>query len=282
MTTPVTPHDRPFSGEAPQQPALTPPAPQPKKGLAITALVLGIVAVAGCFIPVLNIVSIIIGFVGLVFGIVAVVLAVKRRSGGRTMGIVGTVLSVLAIIVGISVNVAFATAVDDAVSDGTSISEPAVTGADEDAEADETTEAGSDEAANNEADPSDPGVAVFGETYTYDDGLAVTVSAPEEFTPSEWSIGADGDGTPVKFDITIENGSGETFDPTLVYATVASDGVESEGIYDDEIGSSPSTSVRPGKSVTYTVGYMVADPSDIQMDYSAGAFEYSDITFATE
>lgn len=97
---------------------ITTPAPAPAeasgKGLSVAALVLGIVAAAGCLVPVLNIISIVTAVVGLVLGIVALV---KRRNG-RGLAVAGVVLSIVAVVVAVIVNVLAATAVtavDDAV-----------------------------------------------------------------------------------------------------------------------------------------------------------------------
>lgn len=97
---------------------VAPPPPQTVphrgKGLAVAALVLGIVAAAGCLVPLLNIGSIVLAVVGLALGIVAL----ARRADGKGLSIAGVVLSGVAIVVAIAVNVAAGaalTAVDEAV-----------------------------------------------------------------------------------------------------------------------------------------------------------------------
>ncbi|MFL6177316.1 MAG: hypothetical protein ACJ715_11755, partial [Ornithinibacter sp.] len=63
-------------------------------------------------------------------------------------------------------------------------------------------------------------------------------------------------------------------------ATVSSGDAESEQIFDSEKGieGSPSTKVRPGKTVKFDIAYMVLKPADITMDVSPG-FDYNDATF---
>ena len=64
--SPVPAQQPPVQPPAPaQQPPAQPPAA--KKGFAVTALVLGIVAIVGSWIPFVSIVSIIIAFVVIVF-----------------------------------------------------------------------------------------------------------------------------------------------------------------------------------------------------------------------
>lgn len=95
---------------APASPALR----RPGKGLSVAALVLGIVAAAGCLVPVLNIGSVVLAVVGLILG----ALALAQRRDGKGMAVAGLVLSVVAVVVAIVVNVVAAaavTAVDEAV-----------------------------------------------------------------------------------------------------------------------------------------------------------------------
>ena len=85
-------------------------------GLGITALVLGIIAVIGSWIPILNNVSAFVGFVGAVLGIVGIVLIAKSKGakGGKGIAIAGTILSVLAIIITLSTQSLYSTAIDKA------------------------------------------------------------------------------------------------------------------------------------------------------------------------
>jgi hypothetical protein len=99
-----------------------PPAPAPMQqpvpvkqgnGFGVTALVLGIVAIVGAWIPFVNVVSMILGGLALIFGIVALVVAGKRGGKGKGTGGTGLVLGVLAIIGAIVMNVVVFNAVKD-------------------------------------------------------------------------------------------------------------------------------------------------------------------------
>jgi hypothetical protein len=92
--------------------AYAPPQPAPRQkgsGLAITSLVLGILAVVFSWIPILNVVGIVLGIIGLVFGVIGIF---KSR---RVMSMIGAGLSLLAIVLSIAISAAFAGAVDDAI-----------------------------------------------------------------------------------------------------------------------------------------------------------------------
>lgn len=118
----------------PAQPYVT-AAPAPSRGLAITALVLGIVALLGFAIPVLNVVSALIAVVGLILGIVALV-----RAQPKGLSIAGVVTSALALLLSVIFIViylvGFGAAVESVRSDTTivDLDEPTV---DEESSADE-------------------------------------------------------------------------------------------------------------------------------------------------
>lgn len=96
-------------GASNQPPAapIPPQAPAPQsKGLAITALVLGIVGVIFALIPLLNWIGIILGAVAVILGIIG---AVKKQPKG--LAITGIILGALAIIIGVIMLIVFVAAV---------------------------------------------------------------------------------------------------------------------------------------------------------------------------
>jgi hypothetical protein len=102
----------------------------------------------------------------------------------------------------------------------------------------------------------------FGQTYEWDDGIQLTISAPKEFNPSEYAIG-DGKNN-LYMTVTLVNGSSEPFDPSMFLMTVQSGNEEAEAIFDtDTIGDAPQTNLLPGREAKFKVGYAVADPTDL-------------------
>ncbi|WP_461023736.1 DUF4190 domain-containing protein [Thalassiella azotivora] len=75
----------------------------PGQGLAIGALVVGVLALLMCWIPFVNIASILLGLVGLVLGIVALAKVRKGTARGKGMALAGVVTSVLAVVASIAV-----------------------------------------------------------------------------------------------------------------------------------------------------------------------------------
>jgi len=101
----------------PQQYA--PQQPKSGNGFAVTALVLGIIAILGCLIPFVNILSGLLATLALIFGIVGLVQS-NKRNAGKGMSIAGIVLAGLSILGVVLSGMVFTQAVDSAVKTGTS------------------------------------------------------------------------------------------------------------------------------------------------------------------
>lgn len=127
--------------------------------------------------------------------------------------------------------------------------------------------------------PQQDGTVAFGESYAYEDGVTLTVSAPEPFEPSEFASGTDL-AHQVIFTYTVTNGSNETLDAGA-YITASSGGVEAIPIYDteQEVSFDPSTSILPEQSITWRRAWSVADLDNIVMQVTPLSFVYSDIIF---
>ncbi|EFA22402.1 hypothetical protein BIFGAL_04165 [Bifidobacterium gallicum DSM 20093 = LMG 11596] len=101
-------------------PPMGQPQPQPQKsGLAIAGLIVGACGLFVCWIPILNVIGIIMGIVGLVLSIIGIVVTMQNKRTGKVLAIVGAVLSGLALILSIVVNVVVINAVNDALDDKT-------------------------------------------------------------------------------------------------------------------------------------------------------------------
>ena len=87
-------------------------APKRGNGFAVTALVLGIIAVVLAFIPVVNIVSFVLAALAIIFGIVGLISSGKRHAG-KGMSITGIVLGVVALALAIIMYVLVLQAVDE-------------------------------------------------------------------------------------------------------------------------------------------------------------------------
>lgn len=86
-----------------------------KSGLATAGMVLGIIAIVGSWIPFLNVVSIVLGVLALIFSVIALV---QKKSLGKAIS--GAVLGALSIIIAIAMIAAASKAIDDAVNSNNS------------------------------------------------------------------------------------------------------------------------------------------------------------------
>lgn len=241
-----------------------PSSPAGGNGLAIASVVLGGV---GLLLSII-VFGGVLGLVGLALGIVALL----KKTGSRLLAIIGTALSGLAVLVSVAVLVVGLVAagsvrdsIDESSGETGGSSDPGVT------EPTESTDDASEEAASENA--------VFGDVWSYDDGISVSVSAPQPFTPSETAAGAD-QAAAVVFTVTVQNDTGANYDPIETYSSVSSGGVEASQVFDSAQGlmGSPSTTVPAGQSATWQEVYSVSDPAQLVYQIAPG-YDYDAAVF---
>jgi hypothetical protein len=204
------------------------------------------------------------GFIAVICALVAIPLAFAARSrvrkGAATNGktaMSGLLLGLGALALGIwGITIVFG-AVDQLADD---LSGPAPVGAP--AVSDQQPAAGA---------PAEQSTAAFGERVAFSDGLEVELSSPDAFTPSRTAAGRGE--RAVRITVTVRNGSTEPFEPILLTLSANHGGREAEQVFDSAkgINGSPSTSVLPGRSVTFDVVFAIGrEPADLQVDVTAG------------
>jgi hypothetical protein len=107
----------------------------------------------------------------------------------------------------------------------------------------------------------------FGKSYTWDDGVTVTVGKPKSFRPSEFAAVEKGKRY-VKFTVTVVNKSDKPVDLGLTYISVQSKNQEADEVFDSGSGlkGPPDTKVLKGRVSEFDVGFGVADPKDVVME----------------
>lgn len=241
------------------EPSFTESSSRDLNVVGVIALGVAIVGLVFAFIPALS------GFAWILVP-VAVVLSIIGLSvrGAKWPAVTGLVVSLIAAVVGI---VMFATSVigsigtaldelDEAIPDVPALPLPG------------QGEPGADPAP--EQPPADAGTLAFGETMTWDDGVALTVSAPEPYTPSEFAVGATR-ANHVVVTLTLTNGSAEDLQP-LPLPTLSSGDQEVSPVVDlgndllgpaDDVGIPPTATIEPGESISWRVAWSVDDPSSL-------------------
>jgi hypothetical protein len=137
-----------------------------------------------------------------------------------------------------------------------------------------------DEPVVEETTPASDEPVAFGSTKTYEDGLAVTVSKGKSFRPSDTSAGGDKFKYAVKYTITVVNGTGKTFDPSMFSATAQSGNVEGDRVYDsaEQIGGGPDTKLLKGREAKFSIGFGISDLKDVVLEVSP-SYERDSILF---
>jgi hypothetical protein len=239
------------------------PTPQPshrraeaRNGLGLAAAIVGPIGILFGFVP-------LTGFVAVICGLVAVPLALAGRSRYRkrlaTNGgtaVAGLVSGVVALALGVWGIVIVFQATNELVStlEGPSVASTGPVGGAGQAQAPST------------------GVAAFGQRVTFDDGVAVEVTAPQAFTPSRYAIGNERDRA-VSFEVTIINGSDQPLDAVTTTVRATHAGRDAPVVFDSQKGMSgtPQGTVLPGKSITFPVAVSIGkDAADLQIDVTPG------------
>ncbi|MER5707138.1 DUF4352 domain-containing protein [Streptomyces sp. NPDC002122] len=117
--------------------------------------------------------------------------------------------------------------------------------------------------------PSAAGVLAFGATQRYDDGVEVTVSAPDRFTPSEAAAGHKAGYTAVTVQVTVRNGSDERLELALLQVSARDgDGREATRIFDVEpdLGSGLTGALLPGRKAVAVYGFDVPPGKGATLD----------------
>ena|GEM_PF-3572561 len=115
MSTPNPPSPQAYSPAYHGYPPV--PVPQPRNGLGIAALVLGLVGLLFGLIPLTGFVAIVLGVIGLVLGLVGLGRVRKHIATNRVLSWFGVGTSLAAVVLGIVGLVILSNAVDDAVDE---------------------------------------------------------------------------------------------------------------------------------------------------------------------
>ncbi|RZS64554.1 uncharacterized protein DUF2510 [Agromyces ramosus] len=243
--------------------------------VGIIGLVVAIVGLVFTLIPPVSGVAWILVPVAFVLSLIGLFLR-----GAKWAAITGLVVSIIAAIVGIVMFVTFVVGsigtvfdeIDDSIPDVPVFPLPGEDGP-------------GGQPDLGQPDAPVPGDLAFGETMTWDDGVALTVSVPEPYTPSEFAVGAT-HANNVVFTLTITNDSTEDLQP-LPLPTLLSGDQEVSQIFDigndvtgpgDDVGIPPTATVEPGGSVSWRAAWSLDDPSSLTLE-AAPSFVYPSATF---
>lgn len=119
------------------------------------------------------------------------------------------------------------------------------------------------------AQPADTNdILAFGDVYTWDDEVSVSVSKPSEFVPTEEAMGAVSGYSHIALTVVVTNNSDEPVSVAGWMPIVTTGGSDADVIIDSgnplgSIGYSLSDDIAPGESGTWVEAYSVAEPDNL-------------------
>ncbi|MFF1492449.1 DUF4352 domain-containing protein [Streptomyces sp. NPDC058304] len=239
------------------------PAGSATNGLAVAALVIGIAAVVVGLIPFVFWAGSLLAVVGIGIGIGALVRA-SDGAGRKTMAVVGTVLAVLG----------FGASVGGFLLTGLVLERAGGRFDDDwDPPADLRRSMPPSPKASPTPSPSQvPGITTplpFGETYTYPNGIKVTLSTPKKYvTKSKYSQV----GNAVEMTLTITNGSSAAHNVIYAMPNVRDEkGMTAKLVFDGDVPKMIKGDILPGESASGVVAFEVPEGTErISADISPG------------
>lgn len=127
------------------------------------------------------------------------------------------------------------------------------------------------------------GAAEFGHTATTPSGISVTVRIPTDVDLSSALVGDAydlGSGTPVSVVVIVKNNTEQSLDAIRFLNVMHSGGEAAQEIVIPAAGLPPVTgTIEPSGTLSYTVGYLVKETSDMEFTWSDPYFDEEELTF---
>ncbi|ASU79347.1 DUF4352 domain-containing protein [Actinopolyspora erythraea] len=261
----------------------TPVPPQQRSGkfsgLAVASLVLGIIGVCGSIIPILNNLTAVAAFVGIVLGAIALFGTRKVMAG------IGTGLGVLAIVLTVVIQAVLVSSIEsgsgttDAANEAPERSvQPTPT-----SNGSPDARSGSPQGESAESGSSDsPEKLGFGDKHTWRGGETISVSQPSPYTESNQFLQPEAGKRYVQFDVHVVNNGDDEYNVASVSITAQHAGKVAQQNYaaGDQL---PNTQLPPGGDVTYTMVFTISEePGELQVSVQPNAFAANTVYFAGE
>lgn len=235
------------------------PAPQSRNGMGITALVLGIVGVVLGLLIILFWMSWLPALLAVVFGSVGLSQARRGRATNKGMALAGVILGVVGLL---------------AAAGGAVLTVTTVKKVTDDARA-KVKEVKASASASEKARHLS-----FGESYTFENGLKVTVAEPKPYTPDDYALGHAKGNKAVQVIVKVRNTGTERVEVDTGLPEVSdADGASAELLIDGSGRQKVITGyVLPGKEAIGKYAFSLPpDAADrIEVEFSPDAMEWKD------
>ncbi|BCK66738.1 hypothetical protein Srufu_006910 [Streptomyces libani subsp. rufus] len=235
------------------------PAPQARNGMGITALVLGIVGLVLGLLIILFWMSWLPALLAVIFGSVGMSQARRGRATNKGMALAGVILGVVGLL---------------AAAGGAVLTVTAVKKVTDDARA-KVKEVKASASASEKARHLS-----FGESYTFENGLKVTVAEPKPYTPDDYVLGHAKGNKAVQVIVKVLNTGTERVKVDTGLPDVSdADGASAELLIDGSGRQKVITGyVLPGKEALGKYAFSLPpDAADkIEVEFSPDAMEWQD------
>lgn len=245
----------------PQQPQPQPPQPQHLHTTicGIAAVVFGALGLVLSFMPIVNNIAAILGFIGVILAIIAIVGTFRGKKRGKVLSIVAAVLSVLAIVITLAMQSAASKAIDDSIKESKGI---------------DTSQSSSSKSAGKSSDASKSKASE--QKAQGEQDLEGDIEGAHVKIVSAVKSVNDYNGKPtalVTYEWTNNTSKNNSF-ATLAHPNVFQNGTELEtAVYFDQPEGYDANSylaqAQPGTAATVTLGYVLQDDSPITVDVTA-------------
>jgi hypothetical protein len=214
-------------------------------GLGIAALVIGIISIAGSWVPIVNIISIVMAVVGILIGIWSLINVLTKKAKGLAMPIISIILGIISISMAVSMN----NHVSDSLSNDTKSSA-------------KTDASGSASTAKVEEASSDTMETKGTLNNCEIEILSVRMAQKGAVTKNDTAI--------VKYKFTNNSEKNREFN-TTVSTKVFQNGVECETAYfssidNKDILDNGGKDLKPGSSIEVEKCYELSDKSPINVE----------------
>ncbi|MEU8680321.1 DUF4190 domain-containing protein [Streptomyces sp. NPDC048611] len=239
------------------------PSPQPRNGMGLTALVLGIVGIALGLLVILFWLSWLPALLAVVFGSVGLSHARKGRATNKGVALTGVILGGAGLLV----------AAGGAVFTITAVTKVA------DAARAEVGEVKASASASEKARHLS-----FGESYTFENGLKVTVTTPKPYTPDDFVLGHAKGNKAVQVTVKVVNTGAERVKVDTGLPEVSdADGASAELVIDGSGRQKVITGyVLPGREAVGKYAFSLPpDAADrVEVEFSPDAMEWPDASWS--
>ncbi|WP_438388969.1 DUF4190 domain-containing protein [Actinopolyspora saharensis] len=255
----------------PQQPPQPPQPPQRLKpkfsGMAWASLILGIIGMCGSPIPILNNLTAVAAFVGVILGVIALF------GGKKIVASIGTGLGVLAIVITVILQGMMVRELDKALEQGGSGSGTSSTDS-------ATPGSGSGSGSGSDSGSNSTVRLDFGQEHSWSGGETISISQPTAYESDNQFLQPTEGNRYIQFDVRVTNNGDDEYNVGSSSITVQHNGQVAQQNYaaGDQF---PNTQLPPGDSVTYTMVFEISQQTGkLQVSVEPNVFATDTVYFS--